>query len=365
MKIALIVPGGVDRSGEYRVIPVVLALMKRLAERHEVHVFALTQEPVPGEWMLVGAHVHNIGVKRTRRRAVIAVLREHRAKRFNVIHSIWSGSCGLVAVAAAKMLGIPSVVHIGGGELIALPDIEYGGLSWKARLREAMVLRAAACITAASAPILAELSGLGLSGRRVPLGIDLNQWPLQRPVRRAPLEPARLIHVASLNPIKDQGTLLRAIASLSELDFHLDVVGEDTRRGEIQALALTLGVADRVTFHGFLTQKQLRPLVIAAHLLIMSSRHETGPVVVLEAGAVGVPTIGTAVGHIADWSPSASVSVPVSDWRALGAAIRHLLLDEDRRVQIAAAAFKRATGEDADYTARQVEDIYRELTSAA
>ena len=45
MKVALIVPGGVDRSGEYRVIPVLLALMHRLTPYHELHVFALAQEP--------------------------------------------------------------------------------------------------------------------------------------------------------------------------------------------------------------------------------------------------------------------------------------------------------------------------------
>lgn len=44
MKLALVVPGGVDRSGEFRVIPVLLALVERLARAHDVHVFALRQE---------------------------------------------------------------------------------------------------------------------------------------------------------------------------------------------------------------------------------------------------------------------------------------------------------------------------------
>ena len=48
MKVALIVPGGVDRSGEVRVIPALLALIRRLAADHELHVFATHQEPTPG-----------------------------------------------------------------------------------------------------------------------------------------------------------------------------------------------------------------------------------------------------------------------------------------------------------------------------
>jgi glycosyltransferase involved in cell wall biosynthesis len=98
--------------------------------------------------------------------------------------------------------------------------------------------------------------------------------------------------------------------------------------------------------------------------MIMSSRHETGPLVMLEAGVAGVPTVGTAVGHIAEWSPSASVSVPVGDWQALGAAIRHMLEDEDLRLRIAAAAFQRATSEDAVFTADQFQNLYRKLTNA-
>ena len=55
LKIALVVPGGVDVSGEVRVIPALLALIGRLAARHEVHVFALRQQAEPGSWWLRGA----------------------------------------------------------------------------------------------------------------------------------------------------------------------------------------------------------------------------------------------------------------------------------------------------------------------
>lgn len=367
MKIALVVPGGVDRSGEFRVIPALLALLKRLSTDDELHVFALRQEPTPGEWMLAGAHVHNIGCERIEPRPVMAILREHRVAPFGVVHSIWSGACGVVAVAAARVLRIPSVVHVAGGELIALPDISYGGRqNWKGRVREAMVLRAANVVTAPSAPIIAQIAALGVSAHRVPLGIDLNEWPPRQPVRRDAREAARLIHVASLNRIKDQSTLLRAMAVLvsSGMDVHLDIVGEDALQGEIHALARDLRLTGRVEFHGFLPQRPLRSLVTKAHLMIISSRHEAGPVAMLEAGAVGVPTVGTAVGHIAEWSPSASLAVPVGDWRSLAAAIRRMLEDEELRLQVAHAAAHRVVSENADYTAARFQSIYRRLTES-
>src|SRR5690349_18114178 len=107
MKIAIVLAGGVDRSGERRVIPVVLALLARLAVRHEVHVFALAQEARPATWMLHGAHIHNIGSVRAVQRAVAALLREHRRARFDVVHALWAGAGALVARIASLLARVP------------------------------------------------------------------------------------------------------------------------------------------------------------------------------------------------------------------------------------------------------------------
>ena len=365
MKLALAVPGGVDRSGEFRVIPALLALLQRLAVHHEVHVFALHQEPAPGAWDLLGARVHNIGRGATRLRAVRAILREHRAAPFSLVQAFFSGACGLVAVSAARVLGIPSLVHVAGGEPVRLPDIRFGGrLTWRGRLQERVVLAGASALTAASAPQLELLAELGVEARRVPLGVDCVQaWPARAPVPRQSDEPARLLHVASLNPVKDQPTLLRALAQLAQgpRAFQLDIVGEDTLAGSIQRLAGDLGVAERVRFHGFLTQRQLLPLMQAAHVLVVSSRHEAGPVTVLEAAAMGVPTVGTAVGHVVEWAPEAAIAVPVCDWQSLAAALAQVLDDEALRLRLARAAWTRAVWEDADYTAGCFEALYEEL----
>jgi glycosyltransferase involved in cell wall biosynthesis len=365
MKLALVVPGGVDRSGERRVIPALLALIERLAALHDLHVFALDQEERAGAWELRGARVHNIGRGWTRVRAVRAILAEHRVARFDLVQSIFSGACGLVAVAAARLLGIPSVVHVAGGEPVSMSDIGYGGrVRWRGRCQEAVVMKGATVVTAASEPELDLLSAFGIAARRVPLGVDrVRDWPAREPEARRPGEPARLIHVGSLNRVKDQATLLRAFARLApgHPGVRLDIVGEDTLGGEIQRLARTLDLADRVHFHGFLTQRQLHPLVQQAHVSVISSRHEAGPIVLLEAAMVGVPTVGTAVGHIVEWAPGAALSVPVGDWEALAAAMHRILSDESLRLRVARAARLWALREDADYTAACFESLYSEL----
>lgn len=366
MKIALVVPGGVDRTGEFRVIPVLLALIRRLACEHEVHVFALRQEAAADCWNLLGARIHNVGDGWSRLRAIGAIHAEHRRAPFQLMHAIFSGSCSVVAVGAGLLLRVPSVVHIAGGELVAMDEIDYGGMrKWKGRLRESLVLRAADAVTAASAPIIASVQSLGLKARRVPLGVDLRAWP-PRPPRMRNGGMARLIHVASLNRVKDQPTLLRALAVLveSRIDFHMDIVGVDTLDGEIIRLAHELGLDGHVQFHGFKTQRELRPLMEAADVLVMSSCHEAGPLVLLEAAVIGVPTVGTAVGHVAEWSPAAALAVPVGDWAALAAAIHRVISDEDLRLHMAVAAQRRAVTEDADYTARSFEALYLQLLTA-
>jgi glycosyltransferase involved in cell wall biosynthesis len=265
---------------------------------------------------------------------------------------------------AGKMLGIPSLIHIAGGELVSMPEIGFGGMqTWKGRIRERVVLRGASRLTAASAPAIVALGNLGLTAQRVPLGVDLDLWPPRNPVCRRRDQSAKLIQVASLNRVKDQSTLLRALAVLrdSGSDFEMDIVGEDTLQGEIQSAAEQLGLSGKVRFRGFLPQRELRPLMEGADLMIHSSRHETGPLAALEAAVAGVPTVGTAVGHIAEWAPNAAVSVPIGDWSALAGAIRRLLEDDYLRLRIAREAMKRATQEDADYTAKQFHALYTSL----
>jgi glycosyltransferase involved in cell wall biosynthesis len=367
LKIALVVPGGVDRSGEVRVIPALLALIGRLAADHEVHVFATHQDHVPGSWMLEGARVHNIGAPRTIWRAASAIRSEHRARPFDVVHAFWAGRHGALAAGIGLLVGAPSIVHVAGGELVALADIDYGGCrTWRGRLLQRTVLRGATLVTCASLPIVELVAQRGVKAHRLPLGVDLQRWPLRPPVRRAPNGTVRLVHIASLNAVKDQPTLLGALRLLADSgrDFHADIVGEDTLRGRIQSLAAKLDLAPRITFHGFLTQRALRPVVEGAHIAVISSRHEAGPLALLEAAAAGVPTVGTAVGHLVEWSPHAAVAVPCADPAALGEALTVVMDDENLRLRIAAEALRNAAREDADYTARRFNEIYRSVKNA-
>jgi glycosyltransferase involved in cell wall biosynthesis len=367
VKVALIVPGGVGRTPPRRVIPALMGLVQRLARQCEVHVFALHQEPHPSRYQVGGASIHTMGHRHAGWRALAAIVREHRRGAFDLLHAFWAAGPGRVAVCAGWLLRRPVLVHVTGGELIALDDIEYGGQrTVRGRLNVKLALSGATQITVPSTPMQEAAVRLGYRTIRLPLGVDRATWPVRPPRPRDVSRPARLLHVASLNRVKDQETLLRAGAVLAKqgIPFAMDIVGADTLNGEIERLAVSLGVSNCVTFHGVLPREQLRLLFEGADLLVMSSRHEADPVVVLEAAIAGVPTVGTAVGHILEWTPHAAVAVPVRDYEALARETAALLAEDARRVGIAAAAQARAIEQDADWTSREVSRLYEHLTCA-
>ena len=365
LKIGFLVPGGVDRSGTHRVIPRLLWLLERVAAAgHETHVFALNQEPAPGMWNLLGAKVHNAGRHPRRVRMLAEIWSEHQRAKFDVLHAYWAMPPGVVAAAAGKLLGVPVAVHLSGGELSDLREIGYGGrttLRGRAWLRAA--LSGADRVTVASTYMQAKARELGIAAEYIPNGVALDRWKPVPPRARVPGAPARLIHVANLNLVKDQDTLLRAAARLRDhaVLFHLDIVGFDTLGGAVQARAASLGLNDHITFHGPLAHDALRPMIEKADLLVLTSRHDAAPMVVREAAVTGVPTVGTAVGLVEEWAPEAASAVPVGDDAALARAIEVLLSDEGRRMSLATNAHSRAIVENADVTAELLLRLSQEM----
>jgi glycosyltransferase involved in cell wall biosynthesis len=364
VKIALVVPGGVDRTGEERVIPLLLWTIERLARDAEVHVFALHQEPRPGQWSLFGATVHNAGRRPVIWRTISAMLAEHRRSPFDIVHAYWASGPGVAAAMFKALTGTPLVLTLPGGDLCAFRDIGYGGLlTLSGRARVKLALAAANRVVAPCQSIVAEAARFGVSARLVRFGVALDRWPVRAPRPRQPDAPLRLVQVADLNRVKDPSCLLRAMAALKArgLAFYLDQVGEDTLGGSIQRQAGDLGLWRHVAFHGHQGREQVCKLVEGADVMVISSRHETGPIAALEAAAVGVPTVGTAVGQIADWAPDAALVVPVGDAEALADAIERMAVDEGLRLRLAEAAQERAIAHDADTFVAQLRSIYREV----
>jgi glycosyltransferase involved in cell wall biosynthesis len=325
-------------------------------------VFALRQEPRPATWPLLGATVHNIGARPRLPRMVAAILAEHRRAPFDVLHAYWAAPQGALAAFVSQRTGAPVLLHINGGDLSSLRDIRFGGMrTRRGRVALRYAVKHAAAITVSSTPMQERAARLGIIAELLPFGVALDQWPPRKP-RPGIGSPARLLHVGTLNRVKDQHTLLLALAELRRTrDFAVDIVGEDTLDGEIQALAAKLGLQDVAHFRGYVTHGELRPFFDAADLLVLSSRHEADPIVALEAAVAGLPVAGTAVGLLAQWAPAAARAVPPQNPVALAEAIRALLDAPEERMRMAQRAQAIALAHDADRWAQRVLECYAML----
>jgi glycosyltransferase involved in cell wall biosynthesis len=151
------------------------------------------------------------------------------------------------------------------------------------------------------------------------------------PVEFEPVEPAPdatdLLFVGELRALKGVDVLLRAMAALKAGGRPLGatLVGAGPDADRFRALAAELGLGDRVRFPGALPARQAFAM---GRLMVVPSRAESLPYIVLEAGAAGLPLIATAVGGMAEiLGADAGLLVAPGDADALAAAIVRRLDD--------------------------------------
>lgn len=372
MRIAVVVTGGLHASGREQVVPSWLALFSRLAKRHDFHAFALRHLPAPQSYPLQGYTVHDLGRPSapfglTRLAQEQALHRDINANGpFDLVHGLWGDAAGQLAVRMGRAFGMPSLVTFDSGEFVALPAIDYGSQR-TARGRSAITEASQATrLHVCSEFMAAKAARLGLAPVVIPLttvtaddsnGIE----PVRRGLTSVP-PTLRLIQVASLSKVKNQQALIDTVATLSKtVDVHLDLVGEDTMDGYLERHARDAGVAERVTFHGFVAQDGLPPLYAAADIYVQTSLHEAAGVSVLEAAAAGLPVVGTRAGYVADWSPDRAVAVDDASAGAIATAILALRNDVERARAMAARAQEWSRRHDAASTAAGFERLYEEM----
>jgi glycosyltransferase involved in cell wall biosynthesis len=107
-------------------------------------------------------------------------------------------------------------------------------------------------------------------------------------------------------------------------------------------------------------------LMAACDLFALASQWEGLPVAVMEALALGLPIVATAVGGVAETFTDGVDArlVPPGDAAALADAILDVAHDESLRTKLAAASSARAEEFDAPRAQRRIEEIYRTVARA-
>ncbi|HEY3080361.1 MAG TPA: glycosyltransferase [Chloroflexota bacterium] len=147
--------------------------------------------------------------------------------------------------------------------------------------------------------------------------------------------------LASLTPAKGHDTLLRAVAAAAgrRPGLRCAVIGDGPLRPQLEALAVELGIADRVVFFG--NQRRVADFLAACDILVSASRDNEGcSNSILEAMALCVPVIATDLGGNCELVEDRVTGylIPVGDHAALAATIEDALAGSIERQTIAARA---------------------------
>jgi phosphatidylinositol alpha-1,6-mannosyltransferase len=267
--------------------------------------------------------------------------------------------CGYATWIAARRTHVPYVVYVNGGDV--LRELQKIRASAAKRMSVRAILGDARGVVANShwtAGITSELlRALKLATRPPVRVIELGTDPAQfSPARDGGTLRARygignapmLLTVARLVPHKGQDTAIRALARLTPdfptLTYLIVGGGDDAPR--LRALAAELGVADRVTFGGTLSDAEIAEAYATATVYVGLSRvdrevnAEGFGIAFVEAGASGVPSVAGDSGGVraAVRDGETGLVVPPTDIERITAVLRRLLSESEFRHKLGRAA---------------------------
>jgi colanic acid/amylovoran biosynthesis glycosyltransferase len=271
-------------------------------------------------------------------------LMEHQ--RPSLMHAHF-GIEGVYALSVAAGLKIPLVTTFHGFDATLATYAMLGSPAYfRYPLLRRKLARRGDLFLCASAFIRQRLLAMGFPEARTHthyIGVDCQAIQLRADSEERPV----ILHVARLVEVKGTRYLLRAFAALARRydGIQLVIIGDGPLGRQLQALATSLGMRDRVEFLGALPHADVLSWMRKSAMLVLpgvrtsTGREEGLGIVLLEAAATGLPIIGSRVGGIPECILDGSTGflVPECDEHALSERMAELLEDPVKRRQLGIA----------------------------
>jgi len=359
MRIGIIVPGGMH---EDEPIPALISLVSHLSQKHQVFVACLAGETET--FAIANAEVRVISVPKifSQKATLVSKLMKSvlwfRDKNLDVIHGFWASHPGFIAGTVGRMLSIPVVVSVGGGELIWRSEISYGGAySLRRRLISRSALAMADRVTVGSKFVQGQVRG---TTSVIPLGAELRKISH---FRNQPAEVFRVLHVANIQAVKGPEIMVRVIEKILSQrdDVVFEWVGVDTMNGQIQQCLSRYG--QRVQMRGKLPHRELLTVYDRAHVYVHTSHYESQCVALCEAAASGTPIVSTSVGIAS--TIDGAITHNIGDVGSISSSVNLLLDDRSKAASHSQKVYKWAQRYNAIWTKQEFERIYADVITEA
>ncbi|HEX8229171.1 MAG TPA: glycosyltransferase [Chloroflexia bacterium] len=329
MKLAVVIPGFQADQTDW-CIPAFTNLARQLSLRNEVHVYALRYPHRRADYSIGTVRVHALGGGQILGRRILGIrlgklwsdtLRsisvEHGVAPFDAVVGVWATESGWLATQVGKTLGVPSLVHLAGGELVYLPSIRYGYLG--RGLDGVLLNHTLALADRLTAPsrqmlnlLMSEFPGTEQKAVRWPLGVDTTLFKVPNRPRRKESNSFTFVCVGSLIPVKYQAWVIRSLADLRrrrpDINASLTLVGDGPLLPHLKRLAGQSHLRGYVTFRGSVRHDELVWEYARASAFVLGSWHEAQCMAALEAMSCGLRWIGPPVGALADIAADAEPS---------------------------------------------------------
>lgn len=215
-----------------------------------------------------------------------------RALRPSVIHC-HGAKGGLYGRLAARRLGVPSVYTPHGGSLHYSWSSPSGAVFLGAEKYLARIGSGFHFVCNFERDTFAAKIGIGGKPHRV---IYNGLWPEEFEAIAPGPDASDVLFIGDMRLLKGVDLLLEALATLNRTgSVTATLVGDGPDLGQFKAQAQALGLAGKVTFPG---RMGAAPAFRLGRVLVMPSRNESFPYVVLEACAAGIPLLASRVGGI-------------------------------------------------------------------
>lgn len=290
----------------------------------------------------------------------------------DVIHSHHPFVLGKVGLRVARRLGVPMVYtfHTQYEQYSHYFPLPQNFVKWAGRKAVLDYAQSVDMLTTPAESIAGLLESYGVTKKIkiLPNPLDLAQYDQvdHETIRRRYGIGRRklLLFVGRIGKEKNLDLLLRSFSILAGEfgdEIRLMLVGSGAAEAMLKKLAAELGLADRVIFTGAVNYAEIPLFYGAADLFVMTSTSEVKPLVFIESMAAGLPVVSVEANGSKDTFTSGynGILTP-EDAEAFASAVRELLQNEARRLEIAQAAKESADRYSIKNLTQELLTLYKE-----